>query len=108
MATVCESSSILTTSPTALSPNVVARSVSGMSHTQNVSGVTSPTVKLHPSTAMKPCAREMVSYGANHGRGATQLARAFGRMYFMSACGTLNTTLRFDGVTSMSEMAAVV
>ena len=72
MATVCESNSMFTTSPTALCPNVVARSVSGMSHTQNVSGVTSPTVKLHPSTAMKPCAGKHVSSSAKRRGGCVE------------------------------------
>eukprot|EP00959_Pyramimonas_sp_CCMP1952_P474738 9503830-Pyramimonas_sp.AAC.2 len=54
MACVCLSTSMLTLSPSPFEPSTVTRRVSGMRYTLKVFPTTSPIVRLHPSTAMKP------------------------------------------------------
>ena len=86
MVCVCDSISMFTVLPTFFVANTVARMVSGMSHTLNRPGDTSPTVSEHPSTATNP----------------------FGKMYLLHLGSNSNTTSRLLSVSVCVTMVALV
>ena len=85
MVCVCASISMFTVDPTVFPAKTVCLMVSGISHTLNLPGEVSPTVKLHPSTATKP----------------------FGRMYFDHFSSISKTTRRLFSLSSCSQITAL-